>query len=162
MVNFDLPNVAEDYIHRIGRTGRAGSTGQAVSLVCAEELEDLVGIQRLIGELLEREVIEGFEPVEILPKTTDLRPPKKKRPNRSSGQSKRRDDQRSNKNVEDNKFIGKNHRNTTSVTKVRNTNTEESSQVKNHSQNKNHHNSNRVNSNNGNRRSPIRDVNGNR
>ncbi len=62
VVNFDLPNVAEDYVHRIGRTGRAGLEGQAVSLVSVDEHRSLVGIERLLRRSLESEVIEGFEP----------------------------------------------------------------------------------------------------
>ena len=120
VVNFDLPNVAEDYVHRIGRTGRAGAEGQAVSLVCADELEDLVAIQRLIGELLEREIIAGFEPEVELPETTDLRPPKKKKPKknkpqgqrRGAGQSEHRDGQRSGENARGHKPTGKNRRHT--------------------------------------------------
>ena len=54
VVNFDLPNVAEDYIHRIGRTGRAGHTGQAVSLVAADEFNLLNDIERLTQKILER------------------------------------------------------------------------------------------------------------
>ena len=62
VVNLDLPNVAEDYVHRIGRTGRAGHAGHAVSLVAAEEHELLRAIERLIGHPLPREVVPGFEP----------------------------------------------------------------------------------------------------
>ena len=81
VVNFDLPNVPEDYIHRIGRTGRAGSSGQAISLVCADEFPQLADIERLLKKLLERRVIEGFEPVhELLESRLDLRPFKAKRP----------------------------------------------------------------------------------
>jgi len=81
VVNFDLPNVAEDYIHRIGRTGRAGSAGQAISLVSADEMPQLVDIERLLRKLLERRLIEGFEPVHELPQSRlDLRPVKRKRP----------------------------------------------------------------------------------
>ena len=67
VVNFDLPNVPEDYIHRIGRTGRAGERGQAVSLVSADEIKQLKDIERLTGKLLERRVIDGFEPDHDLP-----------------------------------------------------------------------------------------------
>lgn len=81
VVNFDLPNVAEDYVHRIGRTGRAGAAGQAISLVCADELKQLVDIERLIKQLLPRKIIEGFEPVNILAETKlDTRPIKAKKP----------------------------------------------------------------------------------
>ncbi len=62
VVNYDLPNVPEDYVHRIGRTGRAGKTGEAVSLVCVDEHEMLRDIEKLIKQNLPREVIEGFEP----------------------------------------------------------------------------------------------------
>ncbi len=62
VVNFELPNVAEDYVHRIGRTGRAGAEGQAVSLVSADEMEHLRGIERLIKRQLPREIVPGFEP----------------------------------------------------------------------------------------------------
>jgi len=62
VVNLDLPNVAEDYVHRIGRTGRAGFDGHAVSLVAAEEFELLRAIERLLGEKLPRQVVPGYEP----------------------------------------------------------------------------------------------------
>ncbi len=62
VVNFELPHVAEDYIHRIGRTGRAGATGEAVSLVCVDENGLMRDIERLIKRSVEKEVIVGFEP----------------------------------------------------------------------------------------------------
>jgi len=62
VVNFELPNVAEDYVHRIGRTGRAGSEGEAVSLVCIDELKLLKDIEKLIKQDLNKVVLEGFEP----------------------------------------------------------------------------------------------------
>src|SRR5476651_1336890 len=62
VVNYDLPNIPEDYVHRIGRTGRAGATGEAVSLVCVDEHEMLKDIEKLIKQTLPREVIPGFEP----------------------------------------------------------------------------------------------------
>lgn len=84
VVNFDLPNVAEDYVHRIGRTGRAGAVGQAVSLVCADEFKQLSDIERLIQKLLERKLIDGFEPIHNLPEsrlnTRPMRPKKPKKP----------------------------------------------------------------------------------
>ncbi|SDJ99362.1 DEAD/DEAH box helicase [Microbulbifer yueqingensis] len=67
VVNFDLPNVPEDYVHRIGRTGRAGARGQAVSLVSADEIKQLRDIERLIKKPIPREEIEGFEPDHSLP-----------------------------------------------------------------------------------------------
>lgn len=62
VVNYELPNVAEDYVHRIGRTGRAGAEGEAISLVSADEMEHLKGIERLIKRQLPREIVPGFEP----------------------------------------------------------------------------------------------------
>lgn len=62
VVNYELPNVAEDYVHRIGRTGRAGASGEAISLVCVDEHQLLRGIERLLKKNLERRVIPGFEP----------------------------------------------------------------------------------------------------
>ena len=61
VVNFELPNVAEDYVHRIGRTGRAGNEGEAVSLVCVDEHDYLKGIEKLIKTSIKKVVIEGFE-----------------------------------------------------------------------------------------------------
>ena len=60
VINFDLPMVAEDYIHRIGRTGRAGAEGQAVSLVTHGEMEQLRGIQRLIKTEMDFALVAGF------------------------------------------------------------------------------------------------------
>jgi len=62
VVNYDLPNVPEDYIHRIGRTGRAGADGEAISLVCVDEHVFLRDIEKLIKRSIPREVIAGFEP----------------------------------------------------------------------------------------------------
>jgi len=62
VVNFELPMVPEDYVHRIGRTGRAGVDGDAVSLVCVDELKLLNEIERVLGRGIPRETIAGFEP----------------------------------------------------------------------------------------------------
>ena len=62
VVNYDLPNVPEDYVHRIGRTGRAGASGEAISLVCVDEHEFLRDIEKLLKRTLPRDVIAGFEP----------------------------------------------------------------------------------------------------
>jgi ATP-dependent RNA helicase RhlE len=62
VVNYELPNVPEDYVHRIGRTGRAGNEGQAVSLVCVDEHKLLGDIERLLKRDLPRAVIHGYEP----------------------------------------------------------------------------------------------------
>ncbi|MEW4983012.1 MAG: DEAD/DEAH box helicase [Cycloclasticus sp.] len=62
VVNFELPNVPEDYVHRIGRTGRAGSLGEAMSLVCVDELKLLKGIEHLIKSDIRKVTFEGYEP----------------------------------------------------------------------------------------------------
>jgi len=62
VVNFELPMVPEDYVHRIGRTGRAGVDGDAVSLVCVDEMRLLRDIEQVLGHTIPTEVIEGFEP----------------------------------------------------------------------------------------------------
>ena len=62
VVNFEIPNISEDYVHRIGRTGRAGASGEAISLVSADETSYLRDIQKLIGMQIPVEIVEGFEP----------------------------------------------------------------------------------------------------
>ncbi|PHM61390.1 ATP-dependent RNA helicase RhlE [Xenorhabdus ishibashii] len=62
VVNYELPNVAEDYVHRIGRTGRAEATGQAISLVCVDEHKLLKDIERLLKREIPRIAIPGYEP----------------------------------------------------------------------------------------------------
>jgi len=92
VVNVDLPNVPEDYVHRIGRTGRAGSEGDAVSLVSADEFKQLMDIEQVIGKKLEREEIEGFEPKHSVPESREPRSPphkakSKSKPHRPAGRS---------------------------------------------------------------------------
>ena len=67
VVNFELPNVAEDYVHRIGRTGRAGNEGEAMSLVCVDEHKLLLDIERLIKRELPKITVPGFEPDPSIP-----------------------------------------------------------------------------------------------
>lgn len=62
VINFELPNISEDYVHRIGRTGRAGASGEAISLVSADETTYLRDIEKLIGMTIPVEILEGFEP----------------------------------------------------------------------------------------------------
>ena len=69
VVNFDLPTVAEDYIHRIGRTGRAGASGEAISLVCADEVELLSAVEALTRQTLKRSEEPGFEAEHRVPGT---------------------------------------------------------------------------------------------
>ncbi|MFY9242261.1 MAG: DEAD/DEAH box helicase [Polaribacter sp.] len=67
VINYELPNVPEDYVHRIGRTGRAGAEGEAISLVCSEETEYQSEIEKILKERLETSIIEGFEPIDTAP-----------------------------------------------------------------------------------------------
>ena len=67
--NVDLPIVAEDYVHRSGRTGRAGASGEAVSLVCADEVQQLAAIEALTGQTLERKEEPGFAAEHRVPET---------------------------------------------------------------------------------------------
>ncbi len=88
VINYELPNVAEDYVHRIGRTGRAGMEGEALSLVSHDERGSLRDIERLIKRDLERVVIPGFEPSAIAP-PKPVQPPRgarKPQPGRPSAQ----------------------------------------------------------------------------
>ena len=80
VVNYDLPNVPADYVHRIGRTGRAGMLGHAISLVSADEIEQLQDIERLIQKHIDRELIDGFKPQNPLPESRKILPPKNKKP----------------------------------------------------------------------------------
>ena len=70
-MNFELPNVPEDYVHRIGRTGRAGASGEAVSLVDIDEVPYLRSIEKLLGESMNIGTFEGFEPTNEATKNID-------------------------------------------------------------------------------------------
>ncbi|WP_213940615.1 DEAD/DEAH box helicase [Pseudomonas sp. dw_612] len=89
VVNFDLPIVAEDYIHRIGRTGRAGATGEAISLVCADEVNQLSAIEMLTRQTLTRQTEQDFEPEHRVPDTDSsgqvVKKPKKPKKPKASG-----------------------------------------------------------------------------
>jgi ATP-dependent RNA helicase RhlE len=67
VVNYELPQVAEDYIHRIGRTGRAGSEGEALSLVCVDEQSLLRDIEKLLRKDLPKDVVSGYAPDPSIP-----------------------------------------------------------------------------------------------
>jgi ATP-dependent RNA helicase RhlE len=66
VINFELPNVSEDYVHRIGRTGRAGASGEALSLVSLDEVGYLRDIEKLIGERLQPKILSDFQPTETM------------------------------------------------------------------------------------------------
>ncbi|HAV36404.1 MAG TPA: DEAD/DEAH box helicase [Massilia sp.] len=90
VVNLDLPIVAEDYVHRSGRTGRAGASGEAISLVCADEVEQLAAIELLTKQTLKRIEEAGFEPDHRVPETNAsgqvIKKPKK--PKKPKGDAK--------------------------------------------------------------------------
>ncbi len=73
VVNFDLPNIPEDYVHRIGRTARAGKNGCAISLVSHDEIKQLRDIENLIKRHIERKSYDGFEPENVLPESKPFR-----------------------------------------------------------------------------------------
>lgn len=84
VVNFELPDVAEDYVHRIGRTGRAGNVGRAVSLVCSDEYPLLKNIERLLNQTLAKDVIPGYEPTSIAQPGADQPKPQRSKQRRSN------------------------------------------------------------------------------
>jgi ATP-dependent RNA helicase RhlE len=84
VVNYELPNVPEDYVHRIGRTGRAGNEGRAVSLVCSDEYPFLKDIERLLNQTLTKEVIPGYEPTSIAQPKADQPKPQRSNQRRSN------------------------------------------------------------------------------
>lgn len=86
VINFDVPTVAKDYVHRIGRTGRGGNMGEAITLVSADEFRLLRDIEKLINKKLERVEIQGFEPEHLAPVTDK---PIKKRFHNKKGFNKR-------------------------------------------------------------------------
>jgi ATP-dependent RNA helicase RhlE len=111
VINYELPNIPEDYVHRIGRTGRAGASGEAISLVSNDEYEFLRGIEKLLDIRFKREKLPGFEPIELLevkPEKMDHRRPqnnnfrKKENPGPSRSSSTSTDKNR--------KFFGKSPR----------------------------------------------------
>lgn len=91
VINYDLPHVAEDYVHRIGRTARAGNEGQAISLVTAEEFKQLKDIEKLIKQVLDRKTLPGFEPTENVPEShLDARSIKPKKPKKPRNRQRNR------------------------------------------------------------------------
>lgn len=88
VINFDLPQVAEDYVHRIGRTGRAGAEGHAVSLVSADEFNQLQAIERFIKRQLDRIIVDDFYPDHMLPASRISAAPSPRRPQSKSNHGK--------------------------------------------------------------------------
>lgn len=82
VVNYELPEVAEDYVHRIGRTGRAANEGIAISLVCVDEASQLRSIERLLKKELEKKTIPGYEP------DPSIKPEPKKKPGQRGGRGR--------------------------------------------------------------------------
>ena len=87
VINYELPQVAEDYVHRIGRTGRAGREGHAFSLVSADEAEMLFAIEGVLKKKLTRELISGFEPTHDVPQVASTKARPRPRSNPSHGRS---------------------------------------------------------------------------
>jgi len=90
VVNFELPNVAEDYVHRIGRTGRAGREGRAISLVSPDEAKQLKDIQRLINREIPSEAVAGYHPSRAMEKTAVNSAPQAPKRRRRRGSSSNR------------------------------------------------------------------------
>ena len=101
VVNFELPNVSEDYVHRIGRTGRAGAKGEAVSLVSIDERDYLKDIEKLIAQKIPHEIVTGFEPTDT-PEDKKNAPQKqhfrRSKPKGNQGGNRTNNTQKNNKN----------------------------------------------------------------
>lgn len=115
VVNFDLPYVPEDYIHRIGRTARAGQEGKAISLVSADEHKLLFDIEKLLKSPIPRETIEGFEPTQNL--STEA--PKLRGNRRRKSSSRSKSPERSRSSNGRSSFNKKRNKNSTSKSKRR-------------------------------------------
>jgi ATP-dependent RNA helicase RhlE len=101
VVNFDMPHVAEDYVHRIGRTGRAGAEGEAVSLVSAEERPLLAAIEKLMDRKVEQRVIAGFDPGHTHPRHK----PQHQKPQHQKPQPRRREHQRPGRHNSNQRYV---------------------------------------------------------
>lgn len=115
VINFEIPNISEDYVHRIGRTGRAGADGQAISLVSADETTFLKDIEKLIGEKLPIDILEGFEP-DPNASTAPIRPGQNRQPrhnksNKPKGERKNTTSNSGGRNRNRNKSRNSNRRN---------------------------------------------------
>lgn len=90
VINYEIPNVAEDYVHRIGRTGRAGAAGEALSLVSADEVSYLKDIQKLVNIQFDPIVVPGFEPDPNAPQSPPSRSGKNTSRKKSAGRNRNR------------------------------------------------------------------------
>ncbi len=90
VINFELPNVSEDYVHRIGRTGRAGASGEALSLVSLDEVGYLKDIEKLIGERLQPKTLPNFQPTETMADVKEAEEEKKRQ--KAQRHSRKRND----------------------------------------------------------------------
>jgi len=88
VINYELPNIPEDYVHRIGRTGRAGASGEAISIVSVDENEYVRGIEKLLGERLQSETVNGFEVTETLSEVLDQKAENKAQNQRGRSKAK--------------------------------------------------------------------------
>ena len=106
VINYELPNIPEDYVHRIGRTGRAGASGEAISLVADEELEYVKNIEKLLKQKLKITDLEGFDltPTEpSQPKSTSKSSSKNKKPSTGNQTKRNFRNKKGSKNNEENK-----------------------------------------------------------
>ena len=104
VVNFELPNVPEDYVHRIGRTGRAGASGEAISLVDIDEKEYVRDIEKLLGHKIKTEIVEGFEPTAK---------PSENKPKQNNSRNNNRNKSRNSKPKDANSQVNSNSRRNT-------------------------------------------------
>ncbi len=123
VVNFELPNVPEDYVHRIGRTARAGNTGQAVSLVCNDELKLLWDIEHVIQQHIERKTLEKFIPVNELGESREIRPLKAKKPKKFKQPKKAKVEHK------DGQHLNKGHKSQSTGNKANNKSTDSKNKV---------------------------------
>ncbi|WP_405576585.1 DEAD/DEAH box helicase [Winogradskyella sp. Asnod2-B02-A] len=110
VINFELPNVSEDYVHRIGRTGRAGASGEAISLVSADETTFLRDIEKLIDMKIEIEIVEGFEP-DPNASTEPIRPGQNRNQGRRKNSNNRNSGKAKSSNSDRNKNRNRNRNN---------------------------------------------------
>ncbi|GAA4242984.1 MULTISPECIES: DEAD/DEAH box helicase [Winogradskyella] len=110
VINFELPNISEDYVHRIGRTGRAGASGEAISLVSADETTYLRDIEKLIAMKIEVEILEGFEP-DPNASTEPIKPGQNRNQGRRKNSNTRNSGKPKNSNSDRNKSRSRNRNN---------------------------------------------------